>query len=515
MSGVYGDIAHTEAEEVDTGREEQSCNEQGGRKTNLQLNIAGLSNFGLENPRSENFLQSYLTSSDGQMIGEQHIRANAGNEVLFSPSSTSSQQRAVTPTLKVEDPDGDTWGQIAVPSLGEGDDSGTNSNSQIRTHLSALSTDQDLSDMYKSDVEGGYASSAYHTPNLYPNDPAISPAVSYLTTGDDELDDLLSVHSGTSAYSNISLPMSSSGFKHVTTVDELDNLLSASSGRFDENLDEFVHNSVSGNEEHGGSRVPPVISVQEFQEQQNEIIGFPISSPGFEEQIFQSAEQKLDVSLLCPTDADVQHEDMRNGRIAKRRASHSSRVSKSPLRSRSLSPDEKARSLSEDNDRLLLLADLQPPSPNDDLRNNRSMSPLDDGETLQNLSGNTKRRLSQKNPATYACELCDKKFTRPYNLKSHLRTHTNERPFICSSCGKAFARQHDRKRHEDLHTGKKRYVCGGKLKDGTTWGCGKKFARSDALGRHFKTESGRKCITPLYVEAARDKETLDTEFQPD
>ncbi|GMF05804.1 unnamed protein product [Ambrosiozyma monospora] len=68
-------------------------------------------------------------------------------------------------------------------------------------------------------------------------------------------------------------------------------------------------------------------------------------------------------------------------------------------------------------------------------------------------------KKTQKNPAIYGCHICDKKFTRPYNLKSHLRTHTNERPFLCTICGKAFARQHDRKRHEDLHSGEKKFQC--------------------------------------------------------
>lgn len=98
----------------------------------------------------------------------------------------------------------------------------------------------------------------------------------------------------------------------------------------------------------------------------------------------------------------------------------------------------------------------------------------------------------------FCCDQCDKKFTRAYNLRSHMRTHTDERPFLCTICGKAFARLHDRKRHEDLHSGEKRYACSGKLSDNSSnWGCGRRFARADALGRHFRTEAGKSCIRPL------------------
>ncbi|XP_062127682.1 gastrula zinc finger protein XlCGF67.1-like [Drosophila sulfurigaster albostrigata] len=75
----------------------------------------------------------------------------------------------------------------------------------------------------------------------------------------------------------------------------------------------------------------------------------------------------------------------------------------------------------------------------------------------------------------YKCSHCSKSYARNYDLKTHLRIHSGDRPHTCSFCSKGFNRRRDLERHIRLHTGQQPFKCSN---------CGQRFSRKDQLLIH-------------------------------
>ncbi|PGH17889.1 hypothetical protein AJ79_00788 [Helicocarpus griseus UAMH5409] len=75
----------------------------------------------------------------------------------------------------------------------------------------------------------------------------------------------------------------------------------------------------------------------------------------------------------------------------------------------------------------------------------------------QAMMGQFSSKIPSNTQKKHKCKICDKRFTRPSSLQTHMYSHTGEKPFPCEfpGCGRHFSVVSNLRRHNKVHKGEK------------------------------------------------------------
>ncbi|KAG5913030.1 hypothetical protein E4U42_001547 [Claviceps africana] len=71
----------------------------------------------------------------------------------------------------------------------------------------------------------------------------------------------------------------------------------------------------------------------------------------------------------------------------------------------------------------------------------------------QSMMSQFSSKVSSSTQKKHKCRVCDKRFTRPSSLQTHMYSHTGEKPFACEieGCGRHFSVVSNLRRHRKVH----------------------------------------------------------------